>query len=199
MAKIKRTFSIDGDLSARLDKFKRRSGDMTYHVEKALKMYLPTIEAGVVASVPVVVKAKTPVKRFVPPTFAEAANAFLQLGSQTCQDDATAFIDFYESNGWKVGKNKMKSWTSALSGWHRRNEKKAVKKDGIFNSTEWIEESFSGSSEQGFPEPVGQSSGVAVVGSGRSGSLGGRVPATTSTSDDSEKHLVVVNDTEGFV
>jgi len=31
------------------------------------------------------------------------------------------FIDFYDSKGWKVGKNKMVSWRSALSGWIKRS------------------------------------------------------------------------------
>lgn len=31
------------------------------------------------------------------------------------------FLDYYESNGWKVGKNPMRSWRAALSGWASRN------------------------------------------------------------------------------
>lgn len=31
-----------------------------------------------------------------------------------------AFIDFYESKNWMIGKNKMSSWRSAVSGWNRR-------------------------------------------------------------------------------
>jgi hypothetical protein len=31
------------------------------------------------------------------------------------------FHAYYESNGWKVGKNKMKSWQSAATGWIARN------------------------------------------------------------------------------
>jgi phage replication O-like protein O len=30
------------------------------------------------------------------------------------------FIDFYESNGWKVGKNQMKSWQAAVRTWEAR-------------------------------------------------------------------------------
>lgn len=33
--------------------------------------------------------------------------------------EAEKFHDFYESNGWKVGKNPMKSWTSAASNWKK--------------------------------------------------------------------------------
>ena len=35
--------------------------------------------------------------------------------------DAEAFIGFYESNGWKVGKNLMKNWKAALTTWSKRN------------------------------------------------------------------------------
>lgn len=31
------------------------------------------------------------------------------------------FFDHYESNGWKVGKNPMKKWTSALANWKRNS------------------------------------------------------------------------------
>ena len=34
-----------------------------------------------------------------------------------------AFIDYYESNGWKVGKNQMKDWKATLRGWNRREAK----------------------------------------------------------------------------
>jgi len=32
------------------------------------------------------------------------------------------FMDYYEANGWKVGKNSMKVWTSALANWKRHWE-----------------------------------------------------------------------------
>lgn len=34
--------------------------------------------------------------------------------------DAQHFFDYYESNGWKVGKNPMKDWKKALANWERR-------------------------------------------------------------------------------
>ena len=40
--------------------------------------------------------------------------------------DARAFIAYYDSNGWKVGKNPMKSWKSALTTWERRDSGKEV-------------------------------------------------------------------------
>ncbi|MBE7008415.1 MAG: hypothetical protein E7422_04620 [Ruminococcaceae bacterium] len=38
--------------------------------------------------------------------------------------DAQAFFAYYESNGWRVGKNPMKSWQSALVTWERRGGEK---------------------------------------------------------------------------
>ena len=38
--------------------------------------------------------------------------------------DAEAFIDFYESKDWKIGKNKMKDWKAAVRTWERRATKK---------------------------------------------------------------------------
>ena len=38
--------------------------------------------------------------------------------------DAEAFIDFYESKDWKIGKNKMKDWKAAVRTWERREAKK---------------------------------------------------------------------------
>lgn len=34
--------------------------------------------------------------------------------------DPEAFFAFYESNGWKVGKNPMKDWKAALRTWEKR-------------------------------------------------------------------------------
>lgn len=66
--------------------------------------------------------------RFVPPTVDEV-RAY-------CHDrqngiDPEAFIDFYESKGWMVGKNKMKDWKATVRNWERRN-----KNNGRSNSSE---------------------------------------------------------------
>ena len=33
--------------------------------------------------------------------------------------DAQRFIDYYTSNGWKVGRNPMKDWKAAVRTWER--------------------------------------------------------------------------------
>ena len=43
--------------------------------------------------------------------------------------NAEKFVDYYESNGWKVGKNPMRDWKAAVRGWIARdggNPRKAV-------------------------------------------------------------------------
>lgn len=57
--------------------------------------------------------------RFIPPTINEVINHIME-NSYTF--DPEAFIAFYESNGWRVGKNKMKSWKSACVTWEKRNK-----------------------------------------------------------------------------
>jgi hypothetical protein len=39
--------------------------------------------------------------------------------------DAKQFFDFYESKGWKIGKDKMKDWQAAVRTWEQRAEKQA--------------------------------------------------------------------------
>ena len=35
--------------------------------------------------------------------------------------DSETFFDFYESNDWLIGKNKMKNWKACLRNWEKRN------------------------------------------------------------------------------
>lgn len=38
--------------------------------------------------------------------------------------DAEAFVDFYESKGWKIGKNTMSDWKAAARNWERRDKER---------------------------------------------------------------------------
>lgn len=59
-------------------------------------------------------------KSFVPPTVEEVSEFVREQGFHF---DAIAFVNFYESKGWLVGKNKMKDWKAACRTWERkRNE-----------------------------------------------------------------------------
>ena len=39
--------------------------------------------------------------------------------------DAQEFYDYYESNGWKVGRNPMKDWKASARNWARRDKKRS--------------------------------------------------------------------------
>lgn len=67
-------------------------------------------------------KAKT-VKRFCPPALQEVQSYIQEKGYSI---DAEAFIAFYESKGWMVGKNKMKDWRMAIVTWSKRDNHPAT-------------------------------------------------------------------------
>lgn len=57
-------------------------------------------------------------KRFMPPTVYDVRAYCNESGHYIDED---AFIDFYTSNGWKVGKNPMKDWKAAVRTWAKRD------------------------------------------------------------------------------
>jgi len=63
-----------------------------------------------------------PSSRFQVPPKSELDFHALKIGLP--QSEADKFFNHYESNGWKVGQNKMKSWRPAMSGWKTRWEEK---------------------------------------------------------------------------
>ena len=63
---------------------------------------------------------KTTTKGFVPPSLEEVSAYCSEKGYPI---EASAFHDFYESNGWMVGKNKMKDWRAAVRTWAQRERK----------------------------------------------------------------------------
>lgn len=66
-------------------------------------------------------------KRFAPPTLENVSGYCREMGYTNV--DAARFIDFYTSNGWMVGKNRMKDWKAAVRNWDRR-EKNPQRQDG---------------------------------------------------------------------
>jgi hypothetical protein len=41
----------------------------------------------------------------------------IRVGKEIAKLEAEKFVNYYTSNGWKVGKNPMKSWTHAVNNW----------------------------------------------------------------------------------
>lgn len=52
--------------------------------------------------------------------------------------DVNRFYDYYESNGWKVGKNKMKDWRAAVRSWAARQREDPKKQSAIDMFSEYI-------------------------------------------------------------
>lgn len=71
----------------------------------------------------------TPKKNFIPPTVSEVQKYCSERQNNV---DAQAFVDFYESKGWMVGKNKMKDWKAAVRTWERSSGGSKTK-----NKTDW--------------------------------------------------------------
>lgn len=56
-------------------------------------------------------------KRFAPPSVDEVRAYCAEKGYAF---DPEAFVAFYESKGWKVGRNPMRSWRAACTTWQKR-------------------------------------------------------------------------------
>jgi hypothetical protein len=65
-------------------------------------------------------KPKTKRKIFIAPTLEAVTEYFKEKLSSA--EEAKKYYYHYESNGWKVGKNKMQKWRSSASGWIARNK-----------------------------------------------------------------------------
>ena len=62
--------------------------------------------------------------KFTPPTPEEIANF---IKERNLDVSVESFYLHYESNGWMVGKVKMKSWKATVLKWHNQNQKPRVK------------------------------------------------------------------------
>lgn len=64
-------------------------------------------------------------KQFVKPTLSEIEQYCIERNNNV---NAEQFFDYYESNGWKVGKNSMKDWKACVRTWERNGYDKPIKK-----------------------------------------------------------------------
>lgn len=72
-------------------------------------------------------------KRFGKPSISDIKQYCMERNNNV---NAEQFYDYYESNGWKVGKNSMKDWKAAIRTWERSeyrkpNSKKNSKEEAI--------------------------------------------------------------------
>ena len=74
--------------------------------------------------------------RFITPTVDDVREYCAEQGYIAV--DPQRFVDYYTSNGWKVGKSPMKDWKAAVRGWESRDKQKEQrypsKKPAIYGS-----------------------------------------------------------------
>ena len=104
--------------------FEKSTPEIKIELEKEIK-----IEKEIDSSASTTTKRK----RFEKPTLSEIKAYCIERGNKV---DAQHFFDYYESNGWRVGKNSMKNWQAAVRTWERSeyrkpNSKKNSKEDAI--------------------------------------------------------------------
>lgn len=84
-------------------------------------------------------------KAFTPPTVEEVRAYCQERGNNI---DPQRFVDFYESKGWFVGKNKMKSWEAAVRNWESRDKQNTPKQS---NAETWGAKIYDLRNEQNYP------------------------------------------------
>lgn len=62
--------------------------------------------------------SKEKASRFIPPTIEDIKAYCEEKGYKL---DYNRFIDYYTSNGWMVGKNRMKDWRACVRNWARKD------------------------------------------------------------------------------
>ena len=85
-------------------------------------------------------------KKFAPPSLQEVKKYCFERENGI---DAERFINFYESKGWMIGKNKMKCWKSAVRTWEKNevlrgkngNQLSRAGMETARNAAEWVKES----------------------------------------------------------
>lgn len=66
-------------------------------------------------------KEKSRKAPFHPPSIEEVSSYVQEKGYSV---DAEQFVNFYESKGWMVGKNKMSNWHAAIATWQKRDKQR---------------------------------------------------------------------------
>ncbi len=92
-------------------------------------------------------ETKTAMKRFVKPSVTEIEAYIKDMGYEI---DAQYFHDYYEANGWKVGKNPMKDWKATVRTWTKNNRNWRIKSKNLpdFELTKHTEKESTVSDEE---------------------------------------------------
>jgi len=132
------------------DERKQNKLTQSRNLEEILKKSTPEIEIEIELEKEIKIEKEidssasttTKRKRFEKPSISDIKQYCIERNNNI---DASQFYDYYESNGWKVGKNSMKDWKAAVRTWERSeyrkpNSKKNSKEDAINVVKELMEE-----------------------------------------------------------
>lgn len=70
---------------------------------------------------------RRPSQVFVKPTVSDLITYVIEIKATV---DAKTFYDYYESNGWRVGRNPMKDWRATVRQWQNRNQQGSLYSNG---------------------------------------------------------------------
>ena len=84
-------------------------------------------------------------KRFTPPSL-EEVSAYCR--ERKYRVNPESFIDYYSSNGWRVGNNSMDDWKAAVRLWEHRIKEKENKKQNHMMTNHYTSEDFAKLEEQ---------------------------------------------------
>lgn len=136
------------------DERKQKKLTQSRNLEEILKKSTPEIEIELEKEIKIekeidssAKSTTTKRKRFEKPTLSEIKQYCVERNNNV---NAEQFYDYYESNGWKVGKNSMKDWKAAVRTWERseyRNVKVSKKQQAIDVVNDLMQE-FGGANEQ---------------------------------------------------
>ncbi len=103
------------------------NGEIEKEIEKEIK-----IEKEINSSASTTTKRK----RFEKPTLSEIKQYCIERNNNV---DAQHFYDYYESNGWKVGKNSMKNWQAAVRTWEKNSYTNTTKQTKKTNTEQTLD------------------------------------------------------------
>lgn len=69
-------------------------------------------------------------RKFIPPSIEEVETYCLEKGYSV---NAESFVNYYQTIGWMIGKNKIKDWKAAVRNWHSRSKENKPKEEDNYS------------------------------------------------------------------
>lgn len=124
------------------DERKQKKLTQSRNLEEILKKSTPEIEIELEKEIKIEkeidssASTTTKRKRFEKPTLSEIKQYCIERKNNV---DAQHFYDYYESNGWKVGKNAMKNWQAAVRTWEKNSYTSTTKQTKKTNTEQTLD------------------------------------------------------------